>query len=187
MNQILAEFEKRKAHPSDINEHMDFLASIATGKHVTEMGVRTGNSTMAFLAGGPKSLISYDIIKAPDVDQILELAFEYGIGMKFNLANVLDVEIAPCDILFIDTFHSYNQLTQELALHAPMVTERIVLHDTVTYGHTPEPYEYEFVDDSLRGTKGLWPAVEEMVATGMWVIEHHFEHNNGLTVLKRVN
>jgi hypothetical protein len=51
-----------------------------------------------------------------------------------------------------------------------------VLHDTTTFGDTGED----------EGTRGLWPAVEELLATGEFRLVARHENNNGLTVLERV-
>src|SRR5574343_715665 len=52
MTDIEKLFEQRRATPSDINEHMDALRCYAMlCSSICEFGVRSGNSTVAFLAG----------------------------------------------------------------------------------------------------------------------------------------
>ena len=58
IDEIYAKFCNTK---SDINEHLPTLSAYAKDRVVTEFGVRKGLSTIAFLAGRPKKLISYDI------------------------------------------------------------------------------------------------------------------------------
>ena len=53
-----------------------------------------------------------------------------------------------------------------------------MFHDTVTYGRK-----------SMDGKdKGLMDAIEEFLENNdEWKIENHYEYNNGLLVLERVN
>jgi len=77
--------------------------------------------------------------------------------------------------LFIDTYHSYDQLKRELALHADKVRKFIVLHDTEAFGMVGED-----------GKKlGLIGAIKEFVDEGIWQIYVELMNNNGLTVLTR--
>ncbi len=73
------------------------------------------------------------------------------------------------------TLHTYDQLKAELARHAAKARRWIVLHDTTTFatkGMESDP-------------RGLWPAVEEVLADGTFVLKERRENNNGLTVLER--
>jgi hypothetical protein len=55
-------FENKKNQQSDINEHLETLRDYASQcKRITEMGMREGISTIAFLYAKPETLISYDI------------------------------------------------------------------------------------------------------------------------------
>jgi hypothetical protein len=77
--------------------------------------------------------------------------------------------------LFLDTRHDYEQLREELRLHAGKVRKYLVLHDTTTFGERGE----------TPGHRGLWPAVEEFLAQGAFRLRERYENNNGLTVLER--
>ena len=58
--------------PSDINEHLVILNKYAnTVDHVTEFGTRFGCSTWAFLNSNAKKIISYDLKKTQEVDEII--------------------------------------------------------------------------------------------------------------------
>jgi hypothetical protein len=93
----------------------------------------------------------------------------------FQQADVLAVDIEETDLLFIDTLHVYEQLQEELRLHAGKVRRYIVLHDTMTFGERGE----------VQGRLGLRPAVEEFLAQGTFYVKDRYENNNGLTVLER--
>lgn len=146
--------------PSDINEHLPTLRMLASlCSTVTEFGVRSGVSTQAFLATDAV-LTSYDIDPQP---------FPFFPPNKFIQASTLDIEIEQTDLLFIDTDHSYKQLSQELALHHAKVNCFIVLHDTTTYG------------------KELIPAIHEFLSKNTeWYLLAQYLNNNGLTVLTKL-
>ena len=173
-SKVEAEYERRKKMTLDINEHLETLFSLALKcSHITEFGVREGHSTVALAAGKPEILCSYDI-KEPDaafVDMIRACVPAY----QFHQDSTLDVVIKPTNLLLIDTYHTYDQLSQELDRHADKVWNYIVLHDTETFGEQGE-------DGS---TPGLMAAVEELMAKGEWVNMTHYTNNNGLTVLER--
>jgi glycosyltransferase involved in cell wall biosynthesis/predicted Zn-dependent protease len=161
--------------PSDINEHLPVLVVLARGcRHVTEFGTRTGVSTTAFLYSQPDRLVCYDRVRFPQVDRLVLVAGRTD--FTFREADVLWAEIEETDLLFIDTLHDYEQLTQELSLHAGKARRYIVLHDTTTFGETGE----------TPGHRGLWPAVEEFLAKGSFRLKERRTNNNGLTVLERL-
>jgi hypothetical protein len=111
--------------------------------------------------------------RLPQANQLTRLAGRTE--FVFRQADVREVEIEPTDMLFIDTWHVYEQLKEELRLHADKVRKYIVLHDTTTYGQLGE----------TEGHAGLWPAVEEFLSEGMFRLRQRYENNNGLTILER--
>ena len=155
-------------HTSDINEHLPTLYEY--GKkvdHITEFGVRTGVSTIAWLCASPEKLVAYDLNPYPPADQ-----FD---NFKFIQADVLDVEIEETDLLFIDTYHSYTQLSQELELHGNKAKKYLIFHDTETFGYHGEDH----------AAPGILAAINEfMKLNSWWVIAERFENNNGLMILK---
>lgn len=191
MTTINEQFQLRVKSPSDINEHMETLKKYATGcEHITEMGVRTVVSTWAFLEANPKRLVSIDINPCP-ISEAARLANEAGIDFEFIQASTLDIEIEKTDLLFIDTWHVYQQLKQEFKLHCDKAKKYIILHDTTTFGERGESGS-EMKINVITGQmemvpfKGLWLAVEEFLQQHPeWVIKERFTHNNGLTVLER--
>jgi hypothetical protein len=161
------------SRPSDINEHLPTLYALAREcQHVTEMGTRTGVSTTAFLYAQPKKLVCYDRVKYPQVERLRQLAG--ATEFVFHERDVLWADIEETDLLFIDTWHVYGQLKEELRLHAGKVRKYIALHDTTTFGERGE----------AEGHQGLWPAVEEFLAKGSFRLQQRFANNNGLTVLE---
>lgn len=160
---------------SDINEHVPKLRELSEKvKHVTEFGTRNGVSTIALLAGQPDKLLTYDLNASTDVG-----VWEKHAGKTDTQAikaNVLEVDIEPTDMLFIDTLHTYDQLKAELARHGGKVRRFIALHDTDIYGHRGE-----------GGKVGLLPAMREyMEAHPEWSVIYHARNNHGFTVLGRL-
>jgi predicted O-methyltransferase YrrM len=140
---LYADFEQRVRSGSDISDYLEYLceqaqqrASGAEDAVLVELGVRTGNSTCAFLLALARAcqgmLWSVDIAE-PQVP----------VGWRglpwWNLLVADDVSVQaqawlPCDIdlLFIDTSHSYEHTRAELNLYAPRMRPGglVLLHDT---------------------------------------------------------
>jgi hypothetical protein len=188
MNSIEAFYKQHCDEPSDINEHLPTLARYAAGcEHVTEMGVRAVVSTWAFLQARPKKLVSIDI-HAADITYAQWLAAMNDIELEFRLADTADesFEIEETDLLFIDTWHIYEQLKRELDLHAERARRWIILHDTTTFGERGEGFTYACATRPARRRRGLWPAVEEfLLQNRQWQLWEKYANNNGLTVLAR--
>jgi tetratricopeptide (TPR) repeat protein len=161
--------------PSDIHEHLPTLYELAREcRHVTELGTRTGVSTTAFLYAQPEVLVCYDVQRLPEVGRLEKLAGKTQ--FRFRQEDVLLAELEETDLLFIDTWHVYDQLTKELALHGGKARRYIVLHDTTTFGEVGES----------EGHRGLWPAVEEFLARGTFRLKARYQNNHGLAVLERL-
>ena len=178
---------------SDINLHLNTLRYYASqSKTIIEMGVRWIVSTWAFLEGRPKKLTSYDIVNPKEwkrgdlLSPVEEYAKENNIDFKFILQDVLTVKLPKTDLLFIDTWHVYDQLIQELNMHSSQVNKWIILHDTETFGEKGENSAY-----SIREKKeylGLKYAVNEFLQNNAdtWRLHEHYTFCNGLTILKRI-
>lgn len=167
----------------DIKEHLPTLCKYTdacvypSGGHITEMGVRSVVSTWAFLQPAPARLICYDIEYHPNIEKALIAAKESNIQMDYILKDVLRTEIEETDFLFLDTWHVYDQVKQELAKHASKVRKYIGFHDTTSYEWSGEG----------QNMKGIWPAIQEFIGTHPeWILKERFTNNNGLTILERV-
>jgi hypothetical protein len=63
------------------------------------------------------------------------------------------------------------------------------MHDTTTFAFTGEvqAYNSNIIPPNRQSPKGLWPAVEEFLASNpQWMIQERFHNNNGLTILKKI-
>jgi len=170
MENILKErYEDRCKSISDINEHLPTLYEYALRcDHITEMGVRRGVSTSSFLYANPKKFIAYDIRENGEVRNIFDMCLNNGKDFHYIIDNVLEVTIEETDFLFIDTEHTYDQLSQELKLHANKVRKYIGFHDTVIYGEQLMKAINEFLD-----------------MNGEWKIVHDAKYNNGMVIIEK--
>jgi len=191
MEKILEKYNQHKITDSDINEHLETLYNLGKEcSHITEMGVRWVSSTWPLVYSNPKKMISYDILKNPNITEVISLCNEYSINYSFEEKDVLQLEIEPTELLFIDTLHTYNQLTKELEIHSNKVSKYIVLHDTEHFGRKDEVI-YEHASNVIKETsptkEGLMTAVEDFLLTELgqsWELFRVYKNNNGLTVLK---
>jgi hypothetical protein len=181
--QIEAEVAKRAASPrSNIGEHLPVLQALARQcESIVEFGVENANSTWALLSGRPKRLTSYDINPGiRSAGQVAAAAKSVGIDFKFIVGDSAEVEIEPADMLFIDSYHVYDHLTKELNKHSPKIRKFITMHDTSTFGTRGERWTKE------NPVVGLWPAVEDFLAKGVWRVLERRTNCCGLTTLERV-
>lgn len=192
LEEIRKKYKEKCRKKSDINEHLPTLFKYARrSDHVTEMGVRSVVSTWAFLFANPRTLVSYDILKNTGVDEAVILSKRYNVNFNFIEADVLKIEIENTDLLFIDTLHTYAQLTQELNLHAQKVDKYIILHDIETFAYQDEKIYYHAseITKAYKSNKaGLVRAVNDFLKTpsgAHWKIHKLFKNNNGLLILKR--
>ena len=159
----------------DVHGHLATLAYYARGKRVVELGVYDCSTTWALLAGEPLCLHSYDIARRDEVNQVEELV--QPPFFRFTEADSLLIELEEHDVLYIDTLHTREQLSQELNLHCAKVRDFILMHDTVTFGTV----------DQFGESPGMWLAVQEFLGSHPeWKLRDHFTHNNGLTIIERV-
>jgi hypothetical protein len=175
-----------RSKPSDINEHIDLLLELGEEcSHITEMGVRTGVSTRAFMQTGA-TLRCYDLELNPRLVEIFKLLQDDGRDVEYIKADVLDLDIVETDLLFIDTWHAGVQLEQELKIHGNKARKYIAFHDTHTFGTRDEildgrPYQLK----PIAG-EGLLPQVIQFIIDNPhWRFKIHRTNNNGLTVLER--
>lgn len=172
---------------TDINEHLPILKLYAEKcDHITELGVRYGNSTVAFMAARPKTFISYDVTPEARHDYLKMIAKDAGINWELKIMNPSPEDegaeslIEPTDLLFIDTNHHARQASHELKLHSDRVKRFIIFHDVETFGYG--------LTGGQGGEPGLWYAINPFLDAykGEWKIREHLRNNNGLLVLERI-
>ena len=179
---------------SDINEHLPTLKRYAEEcDSITEMGVRFACSTWAFIEAKPNKItcmdIRYDFFE-PSEKYVKSACENYGIEFRWITGDSLKTEIEETDLLFIDTLHTYVQLSGELKMHSKKVSKYIILHDTTTFGYSNESiygHASEIVKNSHSEKTGLMAAIEEFISENdYWRIKESYTNNNGLTILERL-
>jgi hypothetical protein len=186
---------------SDIYMHLPVLYEYSKKcEHVTEMGARGGMSTRTFLYSKPSKFVSYDyqystpephlVESVNSLIEILEDAKGQGINCEYIGKDVLKVEIEKTDMLFIDTWHCYSQLKEELSLHAGRVNRYIAFHDTYLYGQSGEGYPSMDINhpnrDLMSGNGGILKAIHEFLSDNdQWRIVYETNENNGLIIIAK--
>jgi len=145
------DYRDRVARWSDIQEYLPFLHETARSYdkvRVLELGTRSGNSTMAFLAAagivdGHVTSVDLEQVTNPGNSMVLwkdcpYWTFIQGDDMNEAVQALLPPEV---DVLFIDTSHEYGHTLQELHAYMPRVAPGGValFHDTRNFGTWSEP------------------------------------------------
>lgn len=172
-------FQERLDPKADgaVGENMFVLKSFAEKyESITELGVQKGSSTIAFAAGKPKKLVSYELYDVMDAK--VKALLGRGVGWQYHSgADSRTIDIEETDVLFTDTDHMYEQLLAELQRHSGKVKHAILIHDTFNCG---------LIGERGVGPKGLFHAIDEFLANhDEWYIEKTYTNNHGLTILRR--
>lgn len=150
------------AKPTDIHQHLPTLYSLVVdskAKAVLELGVRAGESTVAFLeaveaTGG--HLTSLDIDPCEAARAMIK---GYGLEARWTFVHEDDLVFGaawdkskPWDLIFVDSSHIYEHTKKEVALFEPLVRPGGIMafHDTAAFPHgVLEP-----IQEYLRGRSG---------------------------------
>ena len=180
-------YQQEKNTKTDIDEHLHDLLTLAEDcTHVTEFGSRFGASTKAFLKA-QVTLRAYDLEIHNPLNDLFKIAKKVGKDVEYTKANTLNILIEPTDLIFIDTWHSQQQLREELKLHGNAARKYLAFHDTHTYGVRDEQVDWAANPDrkAIAG-QGLLPAVIDfIIANPHWQFKKHKTNCNGLTILER--
>jgi predicted O-methyltransferase YrrM len=151
---------------SDIHHHLPLLYSLAKGT-VVELGTRTGVSTAALLSGVERHGGTVTSVDIDDVSALYRGHPQWRCvrGSSTDPATAALVE-GQIDVLLVDTEHTYEQVTDELAVWGP----RMRVGGVVLF-HDPETFP------------GVRAAVED------WSREHGFTPvfvlpNNGMAIVE---
>jgi len=149
MRSIEQDFQDLRDGPwNDIQDHMQFMHDTVLGYEypvVIECGVRTGNSTAALLSATVKAgghmwscdINSREAAPYPYPEEwtgIPEWTFVAGDSVAPETLRQMPRE---CDVLFLDTSHTYDQTLAELRAYVPLVKKHgiVLLHDTQLSGN----------------------------------------------------
>ena len=151
----------------NIDKHLPLLRHLGSQcETITELGSDIGFSTCAFLAAKPKHLRCVDVFIRPELEEVTQWAPK-GTKVLLEEGSSLEVEPRPCDLLFIDTLHTYDQVRAELERHGDTAAKFLVFHDTVSF---PE----------------IVPAIREWLsAHPEWIVREWSVIQSGMAVLER--
>lgn len=175
---VLPDYEHRRTSDSDIMAHLPRLhAEASGGKRVIELGVRSGNSTAAFLAaierdGGHLWSVDIESPTVPSAWWGLECwTFIHGDDLELEPSMPNDV-----DLVFIDTSHTYSQTFDELVAYLGHLRPGgvFLLHDTEV--RTPD-------GDGSGIDFPVVQAIEVFIASTGYSVEY-VEGCNGLGVIR---
>lgn len=165
-------FQRYQQHyqtPSDIQHHLGLLFSLARG-NVLELGTRGGVSTAALLAGverhgGRVVSVDVDAACAGVAPSHPQWAFWHGSSTDPSMAQDIATYNGAFHLILIDTEHTYEQATAELALWGPTLAPggTILMHDPETFPGVRRAAQ-EFA--AAQG----WPLTIVLPCNGMAVI-----------------
>ena len=143
---------------SDIYAHVPTLYMIAVENRcrtILELGTRAGVSTQAFLAAAKET---GGHVYSVDVDpcyEAKEKIAQLGLEMYWTFTQANDMKVPwdkPLDLLFIDTLHTYDQATAELAKYGPYVRSGgvVIMHDFQNSGVRKAAEDYALGNPKIR-------------------------------------
>jgi hypothetical protein len=174
-----------------IAPHLPRLRALASEcRHVMEFGVKRGASSSALLMGASVGVTSYDVIETPEARALEVVAGEMW---HYRIGSSLAAPRVECDMLFIDSLHTYAQCKAELDRHADSVMRYLVFHDSLTFGSIGADGEtgrhsWSYVPGQSVPVEhlGIRPAIDElMIRDPAWGIAAHYTDSHGLLVLER--
>ena len=185
---------------SDINEHVPTHRKLAEEcESVVEVGVRSMVSTWGLLRG-LRSGCKYtgiDICMPPEENMTKARFVCEEAGIQFNFICRDDMlidstEVGPCDMLFIDSLHTYCHLRYEIEKFSGLAKKYITFHDTSAPWDTQDDMDYsgdysEYPAHYDRTKRGTWAAIEHFLENNSeWKIRERKFNNHGFTILERV-
>lgn len=175
----------------DSDQHVLPIYSIAIASkamRILELGVRDGSTTLPLLMAAVKNggeLTSVDINETTFKPQ--EKWRSHWKFVKMNALEFLKQQkpTKPYDLIFIDDWHAYEHVRDELAEIDRLVSPRsiVLLHDLM-YGNTPPCYHSDLTQQTGQWANGgPYRAVAELNPQ-FWEFAT-LPYNNGLTILRK--
>lgn len=200
MEELRRHYEIQCRNISTTHEHHPVLFNLAKQcESIVELGVGGAViSSWALLWGlsnngkSTKEYVGVDIALAGEVKEASRIAKLNKINYTFIFGDDMKIALNSCDMMFIDSLHTYCHLTYELEKFSPLVKKYIVMHDTSPPWEKCDDTEYrgdysEYPLHIDRTKRGLWAAVEDFLASHKeWKLKERRTNCYGLTVLERV-
>lgn len=209
----LLEYSNR--NNTDISSHLPtifFYTILQKPKLIVEVGVRGGESTLAFLKA-----LEFNSAKLVGIDIEPSCASSYPVSANTLFVSMNDLDFlnyyqnsfmknSKIDIIFIDTSHLYLHTLQELHLFEPLLNEDgiMIFHDSnvTPLNNNTGYYRINGTYGSAGGnTRGVTQALKEYFSISFdeskycnltfakdknhWQLIH-YPYCNGLTILKKL-
>lgn len=160
-----------------VRPHLDMLAAYASRCGIiTELGIKSGCATLAFLLSGCRKVYSYNVVLTRNALDVKKAAEDDGVFFRLINKDDLKTKIKMTDLLFIDTDHWYGRISAELSHHHARVRKWIIMNNTETFGMV-NPFD---------GRPGMKMAIFEFLEKHPgWQHKMHIETGHGLTILER--
>jgi hypothetical protein len=170
-------FSTAKASPSDFHEHVQTLRELADQcESVAEIVAWGKPSTVALCASKAKRIESC----SPNGDRPQWARLRELVGPRLQTTRPTDgnaIPVIPCDLLFVDTYHTGPTVYGQLKSNAESVRKYLVIHCTEIYG--------EAGDD---GGPGVLHGIRQFLREHTeWTAIRHDANNYGLIVLSRLD
>jgi hypothetical protein len=187
---IEAVYQKHLARKTAITAHLPRLRALAEGLDLAvEFGVKRGASSSALLLGAAR-VVSFDVVETPQARELQRIA---GARWDYRLEDSRSAAVPECDLLFVDSLHTYAQVRAELEAHADKARRWLVFHDVITFGvigadgETGQHlWQYRQGESVPPHALGIRPAIDElMIRDGSWRIVASYPDSHGLLVLER--
>ena len=155
----------------DMYKRLDYIQKTFIGvETITEFGPFQGCSTAAWISLRPKKFVTVDRGMSLDIPVFQQAAEEVGVSFKFVIGNDIEIDIEPCELLFIDTMHTEDHTFNELLRHADKISKYLVFHDV-------NPNRF----DTLKGINKWWVNHSE------WQLKYQDFEDCGFMVLEKLS
>ena len=155
----------------DMYKRLDYIQKTFIGvETITEFGPFQGCSTAAWISLRPKKFVTVDRGVSLDIPVFQQAAEEVGVSFKFVIGNDIEIDIEPCELLFIDTMHTEDHTFNELLRHADKISKYLVFHDV-------NPNRF----NTLKGINKWWVNHSE------WQLKYQDFEDCGFMVLEKLS
>lgn len=184
-------FDYSCAHQTAISVHLPTIRHYAAKCEMAcEFGVKYGASSSALLMGAHQ-VHSWDIKATPEAEHLRSIA---GPRWEYTIADSRAGIFGHCDLLFIDSLHTYAQVRSELEGTKGHVSKYLIFHDTITFGSVGADGEtgrqsWNYADHRGESVPdehlGIVPVIFEFMSQNReWQVEMHDARSHGLLVLR---
>lgn len=183
-------YDEHVAAKTAMSAHLPRLRALAQGLDLAvEFGVKRGGSSTALLLGAAR-VLSFDLVATAEARALRRLV---GDRWTYRIEDSRAAQVPECDLLLVDSLHTYAQVRDELAAHGHKARRYLVFHDVTTFGEVGADGETGCQQWTyVRGQSvpaeylGIRPAIDEYMARDdTWKIRARYADSHGLLVLER--